>query len=212
MASENAFTLDVAGWVGPAWAKAPAWKRLATLQFVAERAKYLKLVELARGIGVDGRKLARVKPSSRPDNATGEPLVPHRSESRSATRMRSSVGPARGTVAIWWSHSWGTILGYHADGLVRGAPVRDVIGLTAGDMRKLESAAMVYFRSGVRVMPRPAPVVPARPVIDVPRPTFVRVAHTTSANLTLLGRLGVGTGGAASPGDYTSGYRQKRAR
>ena len=210
MASDNAFTLDVAGWVGPAWAKAPAWKRLATLQFVAERAKYLKLVELARGIGVDGRKLARVKPSSRPDNATGEPLVPHRSESRSATRMRSSVGPARGTVAIWWSHGWGTILGYHADGLVRGAPVRDVIGLTASDMSKLESATMVYVRSGVRVVPRPEPVVPVRPVIDVPRPMPTPTRITDYTHVDSHSTQAVGRDAPRGPITRDTGFRQFR--
>ena len=210
MANEDAFTLDVAGWVGPTWTSAPAWKRLATLQFVAERAKYLKRVELAKGVGVDGRQLAPVKKTSRPDGATGKPLVPHRGESRSVTRMRSSVGAARGTVAIWWSHSWGSILGYHADGLVRGAPVRDVIGLTAGNMRGLEFAATTYFRSGVRIMPRPEPVLPIRPKIDAPRPlpTPTRIidyihadSHSTQA---------VGRDAPRGPITRDTGFRQFR--
>lgn len=96
---------------------------------------------------------ARQKP--REDGAAGPVLAPHNRTSRTHTRMRASMGKAH--VTVWWSHGWGTILGYHADGVVIGAYKRDHIGLTPAGERKVYRQVDDYWR---RI--RPKQKAPAR--------------------------------------------------
>lgn len=185
MADINSFTVSAAAWV-PAdqWAAATDALRRRYLVRVGELAIVRKKKELQTGIGVDGSPLAKVKPASRPDGGTGKPLEPHYAESRSVKWLRSSPGLSGGTVTIWWSHGWGRILGYHARGEVKGAPVRDVIGLTKSDTLDLQGAARAFWKAIVgqpkvaakvaaKPAPKPAPKPKptARPKPATPKPT-----------------------------------------
>lgn len=209
MGDANSFTLPVAQWVGPReWAAVHPQRRESTLAFVAGRAQYLKHRELARGVGVDGKKLAPVKPSSRPDGATGRPLDPHYGDSRVVRLMRASVG--KGHVTIWWGSGWGKILGYHRDGAGH-LPVRDVIGLTPSDLRKLQLDTVIFWQSRGMLRPAahvrwPGPTAPARPS-TTQRPS--RYVVVPLAGYTHLDRA---VGGPAGVGPITdrTGLRQFR--
>jgi hypothetical protein len=104
------------------------WKHAG---FLAERLKHR---ELMMGMGVDGRPLPPRKRMRR-DFAEGPVLVPHWTDSRFTTQLRY-VANATGAT-LYWAAPWGRIVGYHARGEVRGAPVRNVIGLTRGSQEIL---------------------------------------------------------------------------
>jgi hypothetical protein len=140
-----------------AWRKASESVRLKYYTHAADIALSLKQKEIRRGVGVDGKRLAPVKPSSRPDGATGPPLTPHTAESRTRKWLRVSIGLKSGTITLWWSHGWGQILGWHGAGLVRGAPVRDVIGLTSADLKKLHDEMRLYWLRLKRGKPSGSP-------------------------------------------------------
>lgn len=143
MASENSFRVDA---LPPSdeWGAASAADRKVYLRRLGELAMDRKHWELDRALDAStGEKMpARQKP--RDDGADGPVLTPHNRQSRSHRYMRMSVGA--GHVTIWWSHGWGTILGYHADGVVIGAYKRDVIGLTPAGERKVAREALDWWR------------------------------------------------------------------
>ena len=117
------------------------WRRLG------EFAMGVKRDEIRRGIGVDGQPLAPVLPASRPDGATGKPLDPHYGESRTS-RLLAVSATATGSKVYWRASgrvSWATILGYHADGVVHGAPIRDTIGLSPAGWRRVEAQARALW-------------------------------------------------------------------
>jgi len=157
MASENSFTLRI-DFDAPEWEGiTEALKRQVLVRY-AELIKERKHWELDRALDAEtGEKMpARQKP--RPDGASGPVLTPHNRQSRSHRYMRHSVGKAH--VTIWWSHGWGTVLGYHADGVVIGAFKRDVIGLTPAGVRKVDRQIQDYWR---RVKPKAKPKPPTTP-------------------------------------------------
>ena len=128
------FNQPLAGLVEPSarsWRSATAADRKALYEFAGRLAVAEKRAELARAIGSDGRRMeARKRP--RPDGANGPVLTPHDERSRTA-RLMAARAWAGGVTLFWHSGigkgqrtPWGTILGYHADGKVKGAPVRDV--------------------------------------------------------------------------------------
>lgn len=143
MASENSFRVDA---LPPAdeWEAASAADRKAYLRRLGEIAMERKHWELDRALDANtGERMpARQKP--RDDGADGPVLTPHNRQSRSHRYMRASAGAKH--VTIWWSHGWGTILGYHADGVVIGAYKRDVIGLTPAGERKVAREALDWWR------------------------------------------------------------------
>jgi hypothetical protein len=181
VADGNAIVLDAASWVDPAaWAKAPEHARSRYLKRCGELAIARKRGELRRGLGVDGKPLAAVKPSSRPDHATGKPLDPHYGASRSVRLIRAHVGARGGTVTLAWSHGFGRILGYHAAGTVPGAPVRDVLGLTQASERWIKAEARAFWRNltthhGVVRLPGAPGAAPAP--LQRPRPLPMRPAR-----------------------------------
>lgn len=122
------------------------WRRLG------EFAVAVKRDEIRRGIGVDGRPLDPVLPSSRPDGAAGKPLAPHFGGSRTSKLLAVSATP-NGSKVYWRASgrvSWATILGYHADGVVHGAPIRDTIGLSPAGWRKVEAQARTLWATEKR--------------------------------------------------------------
>lgn len=146
MANANAIRLDDLA-PAAAWRTADARTRRAFLGFARARASDRLKGQVGRGIGRDGKKLRRVRPASRPDGATGPPLDPHREKSRTIKWLRSSPAATRRGITLWWSHGWGKILGYHGDGLVKGAPVRDVRGLAPKEESALRSECAAWWQA-----------------------------------------------------------------
>ncbi len=144
MANANAITLDN---LAPpvAWRAADARARREFLEFARVRAVATLRAQLVAGRDRYGARLKPVLPTSRPDGADGPPLTPHDEGSRSQKWIRSQAAPSRRGVTLWWSHGWGAILGYHGDGLVRGAPVRDVRGLAPGRLRTLRRECRAWW-------------------------------------------------------------------
>lgn len=141
---------------GDAWKQATPEERRAYWTRVGEIALAVKKDEIRRGIGADGEKFMPVKPSSRPDGATGKPLDPHYAESRTVRLLGMRV--AKDGVTLFW-HSgisakqklpWATILGYHADGVVIGAYRRDTIGISPAGLHRIEDAARLWWRNKTR--------------------------------------------------------------
>jgi hypothetical protein len=137
---------------GPAWDRATEAERRAYWRRLAEIAYFIKRQEIARGIGADGKKLTPVQPSSRPDGAKGQPLDPHYGESRTA-RLLAYSSTATGATLYWRAagrKSWAVILGYHAHvgGEVRGAPLRDTIGISPRGRKQVATQARQWWATG----------------------------------------------------------------
>lgn len=113
---------------------------------IALYARDEKYRELRKGIGVDGRKLPPRK-HPRSDRATGVVLVPHWSDSRFITELRWEGTPT-GAV-LWWKSPWGRIVRYHALGEVRGAPVRNTVGLTSAGLDRVKRKAEKWWAGHV---------------------------------------------------------------
>lgn len=135
------FNQPLAGRIEPrvqSWSDAVPADRLAFYKRAGELAVEQKRAELARAIGINGRRM-KPRKHPRPDGANGPVLTPHREASRTA-RLLDARATATGVTLYWHAglgkttHStpWGTILGFHAAGQVRGAPVRDVRLSTRG--------------------------------------------------------------------------------
>jgi hypothetical protein len=98
--------------------------------------------QLHKGIGANGQRL-RGRKGPRHDRATGPVLVPHWSDSRFRTQLRWE---ATGRMArLYWLDPWASIVSYHARGLVRGAPVRNVIGLCAAELERAVKQARKWY-------------------------------------------------------------------
>lgn len=115
----------------PSWQAATPAERLVYFKQAGKVASAIKRAELAKGIGANGRRM-KARKHPRPDGADGPVMTPHDEESRTA-RLLDAHADVRGMTLYWRSgHSkvqklpWGTILGFHARGEVKGAPVRDV--------------------------------------------------------------------------------------
>jgi hypothetical protein len=159
---------------GEAWDNATPADRRAYYQRAGELALVIKRDEIRRGIGYDGKPLEPVLPSSRPDGAKGKPLDPHYARSRTYRLLAMRV--ATNGVTLFW-HSghgrkqklpWATILGYHADGVVIGAPMRDVVSsISPAGMRKLKARALQWWANFIASRrPKPTPKAKAK-IIDV---------------------------------------------
>jgi hypothetical protein len=156
---------------GRAWDDAPPALRRRYWNRFAELAIRIKRDEIRRGIGVDGKGFDPVQPASRPDGADGKPLDPHYAESRTYRLLAAQVH-GDGVTLFWRGHgrkSWATILGYHADGLVTGAPKRNTIGISPRGTSKLKREAGDFWRiisrsPATAVTPaKPAAAPPAKP-------------------------------------------------
>lgn len=96
--------------------------------------------QLRKGIGADGRRMPPRR-RKRSDGATGPVLSPHWSDSRFRTQLRHE-GTGR-MARLYWLEPWASIVTYHAEGKVKGAPVRNVVGLTEAE----EAAAVKKARA-----------------------------------------------------------------
>ncbi len=174
MAGPNTLTLDARGWIDPReWAASP-WLHAPYLAEMARVAREAKQRQVLRGVGSDGQPLEpRIRP--RADGATGKPLTPHRTESRTYKWVRASVSRAKGTVSVFWSHGWQKILTYHAEGRVIGTYKRDVIGFPPGVLAWLKGRGRrvwAELRDGRRPIRED---VPARLILPPAMPAIPRV-------------------------------------
>lgn len=130
-----------------AWFRAAAGDRRAYWRQVAVLARDEVYRQLTRGIGADGRRMpARKRP--RHDRASGPVLVPHWSDSRFRTELRWQA--TEDGAVLWWKSPWGKIVGYHARGEVRGAPVRNVVGVTAEGQSRIRRKAREWWDGKAR--------------------------------------------------------------
>lgn len=153
---------------------AKAADKRAFVSRLAEMALFLKRREIVRGIGPDGKKF---KPRKHPraDGADGAPLSPHGMESRTAALL--AAHEAVDFVTLFWRaksrKSWAKILGYHAMGMVRGAPIRDEFGLSPKTQRQIKADMALWWRTRKKTKtaaPKkpPPPAPPA--VVPLPKP------------------------------------------
>lgn len=169
MAGPGAFKITGIEPAGAAWdAAAPAER--ARFYFEAGKRAVVELRgQLLEGKDRYGRRMPpRVYP--RADAATGPVLSPHETASRSWKRLRST--PAKDGVVLWWSHGWGRILSYHGEGLVIGAPARDVRGLAPARLAALKKGMAAWWAKGhPDAKPAPKPKAGPKPAVSpVARP------------------------------------------
>lgn len=165
----------------PSWARATDAARTEFWRQVGVAARQAKDLELARGIGVDGRRLARVR-HRRPDGSKGPPLTPHGAVSRCRKWLRHR--PGRDGVTLFWSHGWAAIVGYHRSGAGR-LPVRDVVGLTEASQTRVVNQVPAIWRRVRRKFPgnhpaasKPAPKPARRGTVPAAaRPLARRYPH-----------------------------------
>jgi hypothetical protein len=112
----------------------------------------------AKGLDRFGVPLAPISPTTRkhrrsamgPADPDAPPLTPAWDASRTRSFLQRRVQVGTG-VWFWWKRdptlrkSWGIILQYHAFGLVRGAPVRDVIGLSPRELLEIRVAVRRWW-------------------------------------------------------------------
>lgn len=135
---------------------------------LAEEAKRAKDRSLAKGLDRLGQRIVRAKPESRePYNRaglgwTGPGLMPQRELSRTRRYLRVIAYPQGNPdrVVGYWLNKWGPILGYHARGEVKGAPVRDVVGMSEADIAEAKARAVRRWAAEVQPSTLPMPVAP----------------------------------------------------
>lgn len=122
--------------------------------------------ELAEGLDFEGKKLVPIKESTRKHrvsemgkaSADAPPLMPAFELSRTRAWLRASSDESG--VTIYWAgrsgkYAWRTILGFHAriDGYVRGAPVRNVFGISPKGYEEIRIRSLNWWVSSGRVRP-----------------------------------------------------------
>lgn len=132
-----------------------------------------KQAELELGLDARGQPLApvRLPRRGRSDwhrreyrHGTGPPLMPYRLDSRTRNLLRARSNERQ--AVVYWAalrapdadRTWPEILIAHAEGLVRGAPVRNVIGISPEGFRVATERAIRRYRSGSPARPIQLPV------------------------------------------------------
>ena len=167
MANENSFQLDKP-------ASPAVWDNTTDEQKKATGVGWVSWPSNGSGgnsIAVSTSVARRCPPSSNPGLMVlrVHHSIPHNRQSRSQKWLRAT--PAKGHVTIWWSHGWGKILGYHAEGVVIGAFKRDVIGLTPAGEKYVYRRAEDWLRNKIK---SETPAKPEPPKSAKPDPKSVR--------------------------------------
>jgi hypothetical protein len=152
-----------------------ARQRRQFYQILASELWHQKQNELSQGLDARGVPLAPVKLPRKGKSdwhrrpyrkGSGPPLMPYRIDSRTRNLLRVRSND-RQAVVYWAAKrapgaklTWPEILVAHAEGLVRGAPARNVIGISPDGLRLATERAIKRYRIGSG--PRP---------IDLPRTT-----------------------------------------
>jgi hypothetical protein len=111
---------------------------------------------LSRGLDKSGVPMKPVKnPNDPRRGGTGKPLNPKGPGSRSVTKFYVGHFMRSGdfTLKAAWAGEIGQILKWHAEGKVRGAPVRDILGIRPGTRLAIKDIADNYMRSVFRGTP-----------------------------------------------------------
>lgn len=176
-----------------AWALAGPKERRAYYLDLGRACYRRKILELAAGIGVDGRPLRPVKPSSRPDRATGPPLSPHEAASRFQRYLvkQPFADPTRCT--LYWTQGWAKVVRGHMVGWGH-LPVRDVVGLTKRHVREAvaEARAAWALRHGVEPPPKAPKRATKRPGPTTAAELVQRYPHLAQFGPVAEGRPGPG--------------------
>lgn len=147
--------------MGVEWLSATRDERAKFWGYLATEVYDSKMRSLSRGLDRFGQKIVPAKPESRERykrrglGYTGPGLMPQRALSRTRRYLRVMVYPQRNPdrVVGHWLHKWGRILGYHARGEVRGAPVRDVVGLSDDQVVDVvRKARATWYRAEGRII------------------------------------------------------------
>jgi hypothetical protein len=142
------------------WLFEPANRKQAYYQQLAVLMRDGLYRQLFKGIGANGARMKRRK-YPRADGGNGPVLSPHWSDSRFRTHMRWEATGQR--ARIYWLDPWASIVSYHARGLVRGAPVRNVIGLCEVEQEVAIRKARKWY-AGQPWANQPGPLTPVLPV------------------------------------------------
>lgn len=189
------FSQDLTGLIEPTaktWLDATPAQRAWYYGQLAKLAERKKRVELMQAIGRYGVMDPRKRP--RADGADGPVMDPHGGASR-AFKLLASSGTAKGCKLYWRAggaivSKSGTIyftdvLSFHAQGLVRGAPIRDV-RLSDESIKALRAEGESVWRkrpkqSGAAApTPKPAPPPPAAKPAPKPKvaPVPIKLSKT----------------------------------
>jgi hypothetical protein len=227
---------DVEPTSDPAWQLATKAKREEFRRAAEIKASSIWDARVSRGVGANDQPLAALSPTTiryrrsamGPAVKGAPPLTPARTLSRTRAWLRSRRTD-EGVWFYWLKGSgktpWATILQYHASGMVRGAPARDVIDFSPNDLAALKRWAAWWWRMHrARVVSQAATVrrTPERTILrvrvpDVPRPAkpVPPSPMTPAAMLDQLRRVTLSTGNesqvrrAIEQGTF-SGFRRRK--
>ena len=164
MPDVNTLVLNAADWVPSSqWRRASRRTKQRYLDGMSAKAQRYKLRQIEKSQGANARQLAARK-RERPDKADGPVLAPHNDTSRSEKWIRTAVSVNRGTIAVFWSHGWGRILGYHREGVGRfgAVPVRNIIDYPKYMLNQLQAEARQYWKDILASNNREEPPTPVR--------------------------------------------------
>jgi hypothetical protein len=148
---------DVEPTSDPAWQLATKAKREEFRRAAEIKASSIWDARVSRGVGANDQPLAALSPTTiryrrsamGPAVKGAPPLTPARTLSRTRAWLRSRRTD-EGVWFYWLKGSgktpWATILQYHATGMVRGAPARDVIDFSPNDLAALKRWAAWWWR------------------------------------------------------------------
>lgn len=113
--------------------------------------------EREQGIDRFGQKLAALKPKTikyrrshtSPVDKFAPPLIPAHEKSRTSDWLR--VEMRSDGIFCRWIRNWGEKVYWHATGQVRGAPARDVMGISPRGMKWLRDKYMAGWWKGRRI-------------------------------------------------------------
>ncbi len=209
----------------PAWWAASPAQRRRFWRFVADRAEQIYAAERERGIDRHGKRLAALAPytiehrhsAMGPADPDAPPLIPAHALSRTVSLLVSQATPngAWFRWRRWHRQSWGQILTWHAQGLVRRAPARDVMGISPQGMSRLASEANAWWQARRPASPPlkvtiPPPVPPTRPIVPKPATPLPPGWHTTQATTRFGGHLDFFSRPAAWLRSHLTPWRQYR--
>jgi hypothetical protein len=181
---------------GRLWDQATLAERHRWWAILAEETKAVKDRSLSKGLDRAGKRIIRAKPESREPyrraglGYTGPGLMPQRELSRTRRYLRVIAYPqgAPDRVVGYWLNKWGPILGYHARGEVKGAPIRDVVGLSDKDIETAIARARRRWAGEVAPATLPMPIAPIpQTAAPAARQGFFRRLVTAVTNV--VGRL-----------------------
>jgi hypothetical protein len=179
-------TQDFVGLVEPAdraaFDRAPSSLRKAYYDAAGQAVLQHLTKQLSRGVGRDGRKMRVRKRAVLADGADGPVMEPHYERSRVIT-LADYMATDHGLKLFWHAGTghrtyraakkrgktpakFGEILGYHADGEVPHAPVRDV-RLSKANTQQVRLDMRAWW---ARHAPKPEPARPAPRPAPIPAP------------------------------------------